>query len=1201
MFTTFTGSSRKPRQVNLSGRQVNPFAKPGTPSGAQSAVLNAQQARERRQREHDRLHSAKTLQRVWRGYSCRRGLRQQRRQEWDTEEAWNPDSLNVPDIADVPLYASESQVLTQLQRLVDFFDVKDPQDLRRLHRFGSRYVQTVLAEGVTFTGGAWPSVHLRLQGVLLSVIEKWVPTGEDYAAVEFMVEFLAFLSGRLPELTARNAEQLYRTSALLTHILISRDNLQSSPASRILEILIAPLRALNSNTLEAYEEFAFRFLTLKDVTMSPFQPAQLDVLADRINYKLLASAVSAALSSGRSKRYEEMRDNESRLSLLGCFIYFHRHAHRFHNSQAYSSNQDFVTVISRLLASVAEDVDFDDFTSPSEKRDQRVESKIVNSFVQAQILSLVNKESIGSLLWGVSNQEAVPEALPKMNSEAKQLANYALTLLRFFPRKGDDIRMWLYLGSTSSTAHRSEENLPAIKFFWQAARSTTVFGSVSHDTQTAIQLLKSRPSWNGHTDEAYAERLRDDWRVILIFLELYTFVLKLMDDEEFFSASTLRPSARDSGSTWNSHNALPLSEVKELSVFLKNLGFVMYFHAAQIAEKSGTERNAAGLSSFFKVASSDALHLEDLSPPLKPTETTIAGLAGISIDYVKGLITGLLRMIHERDSRRKFLPKDHWLMTSRLDMESFIPDVVAEEENRYKVQEMDDEDVVDEPLLEPGSSDMHLVGTGRDQRLRYLQRLERQQRAVSRTRYLQAVAPRSQVLQNMPFFIPFPTRVQIFREFVKRDQIRRRNGVIDPDTWRLTLGGFRSGESLSKHSATIRRQHEFEDAYQAFYSLKEKLKEPIQITFVDQFGTPEAGIDGGGVTKEFLTSVTSQAFSFIDGLNMFVENEHHLLYPNPDALEEKKVMLLRQGYPENSLEFRQQMTEFLHRYEFLGRVIGKCLYEGILVDINFAGFFLLKWALTGGLGSAPRESGYRANLNDLRDLDEALYQGLIQLKNYPGDVEDFSLNFSVTDTITTDYETGATKNITRELKPGGADIPVTNENRLVYISYMARYRLQIQPAAQTSAFLKGLSTMIHPSWLNMFNQSELQTLIGGSSSSIDVADLRRNTVYGGPYEIGDDGLEHPTVQLFWQVMESFTDEERRAVLKFVTSTPRAPLLGFSSLNPRFSIRDSGDDETRLPSASTCINLLKLPRYSNAATLREKLLYAAFSGAGFDLS
>lgn len=188
-----------------------------------------------------------------------------------------------------------------------------------------------------------------------------------------------------------------------------------------------------------------------------------------------------------------------------------------------------------------------------------------------------------------------------------------------------------------------------------------------------------------------------------------------------------------------------------------------------------------------------------------------------------------------------------------------------------------------------------------------------------------------------------------------------------------------------------------------------------------------------------------------------------------------------------------------------------------------------------------------------------------------------------------------------ELKPNGSRTPVTNKNRLVYISYMARYRLQLQPAMQTNAFLQGLGQMIQPAWLSMFNQAELQTLVSGDKADIDVEDLRRNTVYGGVYVIGYDNMEHPTIALFWQVMHQMSNEERQKVIRFVTSTPRAPLLGFGHLNPPFSIRDSSDDQARLPSTSTCVNLLKLPRYSDAETLRTKLLYAVSSGAGFDLS
>jgi ubiquitin-protein ligase E3 C len=569
-------------------------------------------------------------------------------------------------------------------------------------------------------------------------------------------------------------------------------------------------------------------------------------------------------------------------------------------------------------------------------------------------------------------------------------------------------------------------------------------------------------------------------------------------------------------------------------------------------------------------------------------------------------------------------------MTDRFDMEGFIPAVVAEEEKRHEFQDDDEDDepdLLDEEYPEPSQ----LVGNSHARRLIHMQAMRNSQRRQAHNNALAAIAPRLEILRNMPFFIPFATRVQIFRQFIFRDQQRRRKGFVEPESWRLSvaqsamMNGQAEGAAdiLARHHADIRRESVFEDAFSQYYGLGDGLKEPIQISFIDQFGAMEAGIDGGGVTKEFLTSVTAEAFKTDDYESMFAENDHHLLYPSPVAVDQLKKVLSEAGLTSSSPEWQNDVRGLLRRYEFLGRIIGKCLYEGILVDVNFAPFFLLKWALTGGSRSAVKESSYRANLNDLKDLDEGLYQGLVssiswqdrdcvflnlqltnlihqlQLKNYPGDVEDFGLDFTINNVIR--MPGGQNRTVTAELKPSGSQTPVTSKNRLVYISYVARYRLQLQPALQTNAFLQGLGQIIQPAWLSMFNQSELQTLVSGDKADIDVEDLRRNTLYGGVYVIGDDNLEHPTIALFWQVMHEMTNEERQKVIRFVTSTPRAPLLGFSHLRPHFSIRDSSDDQERLPSTSTCVNLLKLPRYSDADTLRSKLLYAVSSGAGFDLS
>jgi ubiquitin-protein ligase E3 C len=972
------------------------------------------------------------------------------------------------------------------------------------------------------------------------------------------------------------------------------DSKYTNALKESLETVITPLKRVTGYTLNAYEAFGYNILPLPLLATESKSDAAHQVresLAASINYKLLANALATSFKESGIYSRSPLKDRGARLRLLGTFIYFHRHAHNFRSPEAYSAHQDFVVVVSVLLnslpSSIVEGHTKDTEDSDSQEGDAEAEAEDhMTDFIREQILSLVNQEGIGNLLSGANSSRDVSD--DEKVEEARQFANYALALLRFFPRRGDEIRMWLYMGPTPNQT--PSRNLPAIRYFWEASRRASIFASILRDSRAAIELLrpKARASltivagsfWQAPEQEIDRSAMRaDEWRVILVFLELYTFVLKVTDDEEFFS------STKDPFSNEVRNNALPLSEVKDLSTFLKNLGFTLYFNASDINVSEEQETSSTSLSFFNPKAA-------DVRTERRVTEPSVGGVPGLSIDYVKGLVTGLLRMLYERDSRRNFLPKDHWLMTSRFDMTAFIPAVVQEEESRHQIEEQDAEDTDEEEVF---SGESQLIGTSLTQRQRRADRLQREQRKASRRRYLQAVAPRLEILQNMPFLIPFQTRVQIFREFVKLDKLKRRG---DSESY-----AFAAAMGMGRHSARIRRGYEFEDAFDQFHALGERLKDPIQITFVDQFNVAEAGIDGGGVTKEFLTSVTNRAFEPSDSIEMFVTNDQHLLYPNPSVMDELREELKRSGFSERSDAFRDAKMDLLRKYEFLGRIIGKCLYEGILVDVNFAPFFLRKWALTGGIGSAPKESGYRPTLNDLRDLDEELYQGLHKLKNYKGDVEDFALNFTVTDTVVIDRSTTPkkTKAITRELKPNGSNIPVTNQNRLVYISYMARHRLQNQPYVQTTAFLKGLSSMIQPGWLSMFNHSELQTLVGGSPIPVDIDDLRRNTAYGGTYVIGDDGQEHPTIQIFWKVMKDLSDGERRAVLKFVTSTPRAPLLGFATLNPRFSIRDSGSDEDRLPSTSTCVNLLKLPMYKTEAVLKEKLLYSVFSGAGFDLS
>merc|ERR1712070_847173 len=106
-----------------------------------------------------------------------------------------------------------------------------------------------------------------------------------------------------------------------------------------------------------------------------------------------------------------------------------------------------------------------------------------------------------------------------------------------------------------------------------------------------------------------------------------------------------------------------------------------------------------------------------------------------------------------------------------------------------------------------------------------------------------------------------------------------------------------------------------------------------------------------------------------------------------------------------------------------------------------------------------------------------------------------------------------------------------------------------------------------------------------------------NTKYASGYH-----PSQPYVQKFWQIITEMSPEDQGFFLKFVTSCERQPLLGFSKMYPPFCIQQVIlHDEVRLPSAATCMNLLKLPKYENEDVLKEKLLYAVRSNSGFELS
>lgn len=147
----------------------------------------------------------------------------------------------------------------------------------------------------------------------------------------------------------------------------------------------------------------------------------------------------------------------------------------------------------------------------------------------------------------------------------------------------------------------------------------------------------------------------------------------------------------------------------------------------------------------------------------------------------------------------------------------------------------------------------------------------------------------------------------------------------------------------------------------------------------------------------------------------------------------------------------------LAHYTFLGRLLGKALYEGILVEPTFAGFFLRKLL------------GHANTPDDLPSLDGELAASLRKLRHYDGaratadpapphlltppalrtgDFGDLALSFEASD----EDARGGVEAV--PLLPGGGAVAVTRENVASYVALMAHHRLSAQIAPQTRAFLR---------------------------------------------------------------------------------------------------------------------------------------------------
>lgn len=359
---------------------------------------------------------------------------------------------------------------------------------------------------------------------------------------------------------------------------------------------------------------------------------------------------------------------------------------------------------------------------------------------------------------------------------------------------------------------------------------------------------------------------------------------------------------------------------------------------------------------------------------------------------------------------------------------------------------------------------------------------------------------------------------------------------------------------------SVRRAYILEDSYnQLRMRSPQDLKGRLTVHFQG-----EEGIDAGGLTREWYQSLSRVIFD--KGALLFTTVGNDLTFqPNPNSVYQ---------------------TEHLSYFKFVGRVVGKALFDGQLLDAHFTRSFY-KHIL-----------GVKVTYHDIEAIDPAYYKNLKwMLENDITDVLDLTFSMDADEEKLILYEKAEVTD--SELIPGGRNIKVTEENKHEYVDRVVEHRLTTAIRPQINAFLEGFNELIPRELISIFNDKELELLISGLPD-IDLDDLKANTEYSG-YSIAS-----PVIQWFWEIVQGFSKEDKARFLQFVTGTSKVPLEGFSALQgisgpQRFQIHKAYGSTNHLPSAHTCFNQLDLPEYTSKEQLQERLLLAiheANEGFGF---
>jgi E3 ubiquitin-protein ligase HUWE1 len=298
----------------------------------------------------------------------------------------------------------------------------------------------------------------------------------------------------------------------------------------------------------------------------------------------------------------------------------------------------------------------------------------------------------------------------------------------------------------------------------------------------------------------------------------------------------------------------------------------------------------------------------------------------------------------------------------------------------------------------------------------------------------------------------------------------------------------------------VHRETIFEESFnQLRFRSADEMKGRLVVSFAD-----EEGIDAGGLTREWFGILTREIF-----------NPNYCLFT---AAADGATF---QPNPYSAIN-----TNHLDYFKFVGKVFGKAVVDGFLLDGHFTRSFY-KHVL-----------GIPVEYNDIEGLEPEYFKSLKQILEFP--LEDLGLEL----TFSAESQTFGRHQVTSstppplldlfqvvDLVPNGRNIAVTDQNKTDYIRLISHHSMTSAIHSQITSFLDGFYELVPVEMISVFTPTELELLISGLPD-IDIDDLRIHTDYH-QYRAADE-----IIQWFWNILRGFSREEKALFLQFVTGTSK---------------------------------------------------------------